>query len=64
MNYNILIALVFGANVSDNEVLKTLKDYKHHLDIAGPAKDIFRSMVWGILKFLVEFTDWMSNASH
>ncbi|MDU4503972.1 MAG: hypothetical protein E7J02_13405 [Staphylococcus warneri] len=64
MNYNILIALVFGANVSDNEVLKTLKDYKHHLDIAGPAKDIFRSMGWGILKFLVEFTDWMSNASH
>ncbi|MBF7018266.1 pLS20_p028 family conjugation system transmembrane protein [Staphylococcus durrellii] len=48
--------------ISDDKLLKKLKEYDDHLQIAGPFNDMIRSIDWAIMRFLVKFTDWMSDA--
>lgn len=57
-----LINFVMG--VSDKEVIKTLKDYDQHLEESNPALDIFRWLCFTIMKWLVDFVNWMSNITH
>lgn len=54
----------FILGVSDPEVIKTLKDYDQHLEESNPVLDIFRWGCFTIMKWLVNFVDWMSNITH
>lgn len=62
MNYFGFNNFVMG--VSDKEVIKTIKDYDGHLEEANPFLDIFRWGCFTIMKWLVNFVDWMSNITH
>ncbi|HDG8787378.1 TPA: hypothetical protein PBT85_002525 [Staphylococcus aureus] len=50
--------------VSDGEAIKKMKEYDQHLEEANPVLDIFRWGCFTIMKWLVDFVDWMSNITH
>lgn len=54
----------FILGVSNPEVIKKLKEYDQHLEESNPVLDIFRWGCFTIMKWLVNFVDWMSNITH